>query len=72
MTKIACTLIVDCKAPDDLFVEDYPTGVSKETQRIVEKNRGIPCEGTRSISESCWGCPWFGSLDWENYEELEA
>ena len=73
MTKYAVTLVVDCIAPDDLFVEDYPNGVSEETQKIVDDNQpyGIPCEGTKSIGEGCWRCPWCKSLEWDDFQELE-
>lgn len=71
MTKYAYTLIVDCTAPDDLFLEDYPKGVSKKTQQIVEDQQpyGIPCEGTQTISSDCNRCPWCASLEWVDFEE---
>ncbi len=69
MTKYYHTLFVDCTAPKDLFVADYPIGVSKETQKIVEEQQGIPCEGGGVVYPQCYECPWCASLEWLDFEE---
>ncbi len=73
MTKYTAILVVDCTAPDDLFFKDYPKGVSKETLQAVDELQpsGVPCEGTRSLSDNCLSCPWCEELEWEWLGEVE-
>jgi hypothetical protein len=55
----------------DLFVKDWPNGVSEETQRIVEEAQGIPCEGGGVTFPECESCPWCGGLEWIDYESAD-
>jgi len=62
--------VVHCKAPEEVFVEDYDD-IPAELQVAIEDQDGLGCDGGGRPGWWCSGCRWM-EREWMEEDELDG